>query len=121
MKRAALLLGVLYFLSTIQGLIPLVDYEINYDYYAEVLCENKTEPELHCDGKCQLLDGIEDEMKTSKEQGVEVQIPIIIAIVGDLSEFDFSNNYLNTIHYSVWNDHKRSSIPIEVSVPPPLV
>jgi len=27
-------------------------YQINYDYYSNVLCENQDKPELHCDGKC---------------------------------------------------------------------
>ncbi len=27
-------------------------YQLNYDYYANELCENQDKPELHCDGKC---------------------------------------------------------------------
>ncbi|MDZ7847877.1 MAG: hypothetical protein U5L96_14585 [Owenweeksia sp.] len=30
----------------------MAGYEINYDYYAKELCENKNSPEMHCQGKC---------------------------------------------------------------------
>lgn len=33
----------------------LVHYGIKQKHYAEVLCENKTKPELKCNGKCQLM------------------------------------------------------------------
>ncbi|MCS3531055.1 hypothetical protein [Chryseobacterium sp. JUb7] len=33
-------------------LVPLVEYAVNYDYISEVLCINKSNPELHCNGKC---------------------------------------------------------------------
>ncbi|MEC5172485.1 hypothetical protein [Chryseobacterium nepalense] len=33
-------------------LVPLVEYAVNYNYISEVLCVNKNNPELHCNGKC---------------------------------------------------------------------
>ncbi|RYG30131.1 MAG: hypothetical protein EOO01_37200 [Chitinophagaceae bacterium] len=36
-------------------LFPLVEYVTNYDYIATVLCVNKTKPEMHCNGKCHLM------------------------------------------------------------------
>jgi hypothetical protein len=35
-------------------LAPLVEYAVNYQYISEVLCINKSNPELHCNGKCYL-------------------------------------------------------------------
>lgn len=35
-------------------LVPLVEYAVNYDYISKVLCINKSNPELHCNGKCYL-------------------------------------------------------------------
>lgn len=35
-------------------LVPLVEYAVNYDYISAVLCVNKSNPELHCNGKCYL-------------------------------------------------------------------
>lgn len=35
-------------------LVPLVEYAVNYNYISEVLCVNKNNVELHCNGKCYL-------------------------------------------------------------------
>jgi hypothetical protein len=35
-------------------LVPLVEYAVNYDYISEVLCVNKSNPQLQCNGKCYL-------------------------------------------------------------------
>lgn len=35
-------------------LVPLVEYAVNYDYISEVLCINKNNAELRCNGKCYL-------------------------------------------------------------------
>lgn len=35
-------------------LVPVVEYAVNYDYISEVLCVNKSRPEIHCNGKCYL-------------------------------------------------------------------
>ncbi|UZT96712.1 hypothetical protein ODZ84_15980 [Chryseobacterium fluminis] len=33
-------------------LVPLVEYAVNYEYISQVLCINKNNPDLHCNGKC---------------------------------------------------------------------
>lgn len=35
-------------------LFPIIEYVINYDYIANILCINKDKPELECNGKCHL-------------------------------------------------------------------
>ncbi|WP_333875469.1 hypothetical protein [Flavobacterium sp.] len=52
MKKLVIIVALLMFLKPI---LPVADYIINYDYISKVLCENKTKPELHCNGKCQLM------------------------------------------------------------------
>ncbi len=39
----------------VKPVFPVIDYVVNYDYIAKVLCENKAKPELKCNGKCQLM------------------------------------------------------------------
>ncbi len=34
--------------------MPLVDYAVNYDFINKNLCENKSKPQLLCNGKCYL-------------------------------------------------------------------
>lgn len=48
--------------------VILVHYLTNKKYYATVLCENITKPNLHCNGKCHL-------MKEMKEQEKKEQSP----------------------------------------------
>lgn len=39
----------------LRPIAPFVEYAIDYDYISKVLCINKDEPELQCNGKCQLM------------------------------------------------------------------
>ncbi len=45
---------LLYLLAMVRPLIPIIEYHANYDYIANVLCENKDCPYLECNGKCYL-------------------------------------------------------------------
>ncbi|PHQ56811.1 MAG: hypothetical protein COC16_02345 [Lutibacter sp.] len=38
----------------VRPLIPIIEYHANYDYIANVLCENRDRPFLECNGKCYL-------------------------------------------------------------------
>lgn len=40
--------------SIIRPVLPILEYIVDYDYIVEVLCINKEEPELQCNGKCHL-------------------------------------------------------------------
>lgn len=50
-------------------------YQANYDYYAEVLCENKDKPELHCDGKCYFAKQLAQEENYGKDTEPPVLLP----------------------------------------------
>ncbi len=41
-------------LNTFSSAMHFLSYEINFDFYKSVLCENQSKPELKCEGKCQL-------------------------------------------------------------------
>ncbi|KGO89614.1 hypothetical protein [Flavobacterium suncheonense] len=47
---------IIIFIFTIllKPIVPVVTFVVNYDYIAKELCENKTKPQLHCNGKCYL-------------------------------------------------------------------
>jgi len=38
----------------VKPLLPIIEYHANYDYIANVLCENRDRPYLDCNGKCYL-------------------------------------------------------------------
>lgn len=45
---------LLYLLAMVKPLMPIIEYYANYDYIANVLCENRDKPYLECNGKCYL-------------------------------------------------------------------
>lgn len=51
----------------LRPILPLFDYVINQDYIAEFLCVNTDKPELDCNGKCYLVQELEQQNKDKKE------------------------------------------------------
>lgn len=47
---------------------PYITYKINYNYISTVLCENKENPEMHCDGKCHLKKELKKAANEEKSQ-----------------------------------------------------
>ena len=58
----------------------VVNYMVEYDYYVNVLCENKDQPELKCNGTCHLAKEIKqaEEANTPPELPVEVKYEITL-------------------------------------------
>lgn len=50
----------LYLVAMIRPVGPLFTYVINQDYILEFLCINRDKPELECNGKCYLMQMIEE-------------------------------------------------------------
>ncbi|WP_233506596.1 hypothetical protein [Flavobacterium sp. AG291] len=65
MKKAIFIVIVIMLLKPV---MPVLDYVINYDYIAKELCENKTKPQMHCNGKCHLMKEL---AKAAEEQKQE--------------------------------------------------
>jgi hypothetical protein len=79
-------------------LLPLVSpwgtiayYQLNKDYIARVLCENRDRPEMHCDGQCFLAKRIKAQQdKQDKETTERVQnTPSIQLFVESTASFAF--------------------------------
>ncbi len=54
MKALSYILLFVFQLSIFKPIWVIVDYQANYEYITEVLCENKERPELNCNGTCYL-------------------------------------------------------------------
>ena len=58
--------------------VLVVEYQVNKNYIAAVLCENKARPQLHCNGKCHLqkelkaADGEEQKLPAPLKEKMEV-------------------------------------------------
>lgn len=57
----------LYMLAMLKPVMPVFDYVINQDYIAEYLCINKDKPEMHCDGKCYLMQMLAEQNQEKKQ------------------------------------------------------
>ena len=49
---------ILYGIVLLRPILPVVDYMLRYEYYAEELCVMKDIPDNECCGKCQVTDAI---------------------------------------------------------------
>ncbi len=76
----------LYIVSMSQPVLPIFEYLLNQDYIAKVLCINKEEPEIQCNGKCYLMKQIK-----KKEDKKKKSMPKIDMEKYSVFFFDFFN------------------------------
>jgi len=90
--------NALVYLLFVATLLPAVSqwgtiayYQINKAYIARVLCENRSKPELHCDGKCFLAKKLKaTQDKQDRETTNRVQnLPMLSLFCNDLTRFSF--------------------------------
>lgn len=61
-------------LPTVSPWGTIAYFNLNREYIARVLCENRNRPELHCDGKCYLAKKLQaQQQKQDKETTERVQ------------------------------------------------
>lgn len=51
--------------------VAYASFQVNKDYIAKVLCENKSRPEMHCNGKCYLMKKLKQAEENEKKQSVK--------------------------------------------------
>ena len=84
----------------------LLNYSINKEFIAKNLCENRSEPKMHCNGKCHLKKELQKEEKkdqspfSSVKEKMEVQLfnseckviaPLLCFVPLNFSEFQNEN------------------------------
>ncbi|ELR71084.1 hypothetical protein C900_03048 [Fulvivirga imtechensis AK7] len=70
-SHAQIALGFLAFIMMVKAMmIPVVyiDFKINQDYIARVLCINRDKPELNCNGHCILMQKLKKTQETEQSQ-----------------------------------------------------
>jgi hypothetical protein len=60
--------------QTFSKWVLLLDFSLNRDYIAANLCENRTEPQTKCGGKCQLTKAMEKEETTPSSPAQSTKI-----------------------------------------------
>lgn len=63
---AAVLLMVLLSVQTFSKWVWALDYQWNKAYISQNLCVNKSKPQLHCNGKCQLAKKLAEDESNNK-------------------------------------------------------
>jgi hypothetical protein len=88
MRRAVSIVMLCIFLIPIGWRIGVyISFEINQEYIAAELCENKDKPEMHCDGNCYLAKQIQltDNQEQDEEAPLEVQrVPSTLLFCEDI-------------------------------------
>ena len=115
-----ILFTLLYMLAMLKPVLPVFDYVVNQDYIAEYLCINKDKPEMHCDGKCYVMQMLEEQRNEKKQNLPSIDLreyPIGFVTVLTLENTTFSpsdlkntNNYTNK--YSFLNSYQYFHPPI---------
>lgn len=111
MKKIVVIVALALFLKPI---LPVLDYIINYDYIANVLCENKAKPQLQCNGKCHLMKELAKEsenekpLSTDKKDNSKHEIEVLFyqdinslvdTKIAVSTSNETSNNYTNLYYF----------------------
>lgn len=66
-------------------IVPVVyiDFKLNQDYIARVLCINRDKPELHCEGNCILMQKIKDAQQSDDQDKSQNMQRYVVEIVCD--------------------------------------
>ena len=82
----------------IKPIFTVVEYVVNYEYISKVLCENKTKPQMHCNGKCHLMKELAkasdaENPKSSDKKGST--LPIEVLFFEEIKSFKISTLYFS--------------------------
>ncbi|WP_411029051.1 hypothetical protein [Spongiimicrobium sp. 3-5] len=100
---------LLYLLAMARPVGPLLEYIIYEDYIAEFLCINKDDIQLQCNGKCYLMQQLQEQQDNKKQNLPKIAIeeyPIGFVTIFKLQEgpqavskINKSSTYQNNYHY----------------------
>jgi hypothetical protein len=80
-KLFVIFFSVAYLLPLINTATVIVDFKINQDFIAKVLCINKEKPELKCNGNCHLKEKLSDKPLENQEAPPRVQQREIVQFI----------------------------------------
>lgn len=81
----------------LQPVMPLLEYNLNKEYIASVLCENRNKPELACNGKCYLNKKLAQSQEKNHNHSVpqidlsKYPVTTISYVVNTLKEIEIAN------------------------------
>lgn len=111
-----LLLGVL--LQMLSKLVIIGDYQLNKSYIAENLCENKSKPQMHCEGKCHLKKQLEKEDKRENPVPSQNTKENEVQFFSALESLNFATSLTGTSSYSNYFYSIATAHPGSIFHPP---
>lgn len=79
-------------------------FNINRDYIAKNLCENRYRPKMHCNGNCVLMKKLKEKEKEEQNQpAAKTEISIIV-----LSSKTYFANTLTPVHVQTKTEYPES-------------
>ena len=120
-KAAAISLLVLLIAPMLSKLFLVTNYIYQYDYYINVLCENKEKPELKCNGTCHLA----KELKVVEEKESCPELPAQVKVepalfYQEVEEVGFAILQERITYPQTFSGNYLSPY-LEASLPPPRV
>ncbi|MCZ4409506.1 hypothetical protein O3Q51_11845 [Cryomorphaceae bacterium 1068] len=120
-KVAAISLLILLIAPMLSKLFLVTNYLYQYDYYVNVLCENKEKPELKCNGTCHLA----QELKVVEEKESSPELPAQVKVEPPLFYQEVEEVLISVINEQITYPESSASHYIspflKASLPPPRV
>ncbi len=123
-QTISILLAVLVLFSPLQKMWLVVSFQLNQEYIAKYLCENKAKPKLQCNGQCQLKKQLkkvekEEEQQLPTSQKGKAEITLFCAFI---TTFDFCFfDQMTSLLYPEFNDQSKPLAAISDIFQPPRV
>lgn len=99
--------------------LPLLNYAVNYDYIVKNLCENRTRPQLMCNGKCYVAKELSKTEKQNQQNTVKINI-IDVFIPKEIISFNNIqiNSNIPDIIFSEYHQKYHSDYFSDIFHPP---
>ena len=91
----------LFLVMSVRSVLPLLDYAVNYNYISTQLCENQSEPDLLCNGKCYVKHEMAKSLENQSTKIQKVEFLQLFLPTGSLAveeQEDRKSTRLNSSH-----------------------
>lgn len=113
------LLTAAVFLQSFTPLIILVDFKIHQDFIAEVLCINRDQPELQCNGQCHLQDKLSEQQEQEQQTPNQVEVKMPVFFLERLPAFILDSQQNQAVAYLPYRHHLQTSLSAHDFFHPP--
>jgi hypothetical protein len=117
--------ALLFLLLTVTPLLLrfsiMTNYLVQYNYYAEVLCENQDKPEMECNGKCALMQELDKAEDGNSDQAPSfpnlktLEVPAVLP--NDLVTFSTYQNLNISLFKPLFEELPIMAIQVEEQPP----